>query len=298
METKELKIIDKEYLKNTIINLDKSFLSKKYALITETEAIENKIKKIIGTNNSEQLENPNIDDIIGIRINNINKISKHFVEQLPNPNEADENGLYIIQDKNSIDEVCKFFVCIVVIQDGLKKWAIISSPSPILETEDINFEEEFGYCDNKMIIIGKKSFYNFQELKTYVDEKNIGQSIRTENEGEINGNYYEFFYKIDNKVKVIDVLVGNNGNLYFKYKGQAFYKEEQDNFAQSVINPEGDEQTNNEGNESNEQTNNEGNESNEQTNNEQNNDNEQTNNEGNEDTEQNNDTTENGGNNK
>ena len=158
-------------------------------------------------------------------------------------------------------------MCIVVIQDGLKKWAIISSPSPILETEDINFEEEFGYCDNKMIIIGKKSFYNFQELKTYVDEKNIGQSIRTENEGEINGNYCEFFYKIDNKVKVIDVLVGNNGNLYFKYKGQAFYKkvEEQDNFAQSVINPEGDEQTNNEGNE---------------------------------DTEQNNDTTENGGNNK
>ena len=292
METKELKIIDKEYLKNTIINLDKSFLSKKYALITETEAIENKIKKIIGTNNSEQLENPNIDDIIGIRINNINKISKHFVEQLPNPNEADENGLYIIQDKNSIDEVCKFFVCIVVIQDGLKKWAIISSPSPILETEDINFEEEFGYCDNKMSIIGKKSFYNFQELKTYVDEKNIDQSIRTENEGEINGNYCQFFYKIDNKVKVIDVLVGNNGNLYFKYKGQAFYKkvEKQDNFAQSVINPEGDEQTNNEGNESNE--------SNEQTNNEQNNDNEQTNNEGNEDTEQNNDTTENGGNNK
>ena len=287
METKELKIIDKEYLKNTIINLDKSFLSKKYALITETEAIENKIKKIIGINNSEQLENPNIDDIIGIRINNINKISKHFVEQLPNPNEADENGLYIIQDKNSIDEVCKFFVCIVVVQDGLKKWAIISSPSPILETEDINFEEEFGYCDNKMSIIGKKSFYNFQELKTYVDEKNIDQSIKTENEGETNGNYCEFFYKIDNKVKVIDVLVGNNGNLYFKYKGQVFYKkvEEQDNFAQSVINPESDEQTNNEGNENNEQTNNE-----------QNNDNEQNNNEGNEDTEQNNDTTENGGN--
>ena len=242
METKELKIIDKEYLKNTIINLDKSFLSKKYALITETEAIENKIKKIIGTNNSEQLENPDIDDIIGIRINNINKISKHFVEQLPNPNEADENGLYIIQDKNSIDEVCKFFVCIVVVQDDLKKWAIVSSPSPILETEDINFKTEFGYCKNKEDTVGKQSFYNFNELKTYIISKSVQKQGSTADGGGINGLFCELFYKNNNKVKKIQIIISDGDNLYFKYTEQIFYKKidnsEADTFAQSVINPD------------------------------------------------------------
>ena len=241
MDIKKLKIIDKEYLENTIVNLDKEFLSKKYTLKASTQSIEDKIKKIVGEENFDQLNNDNIDDIIGLRINDINKISKYFIpmDELPNPNVADEEGLYIILDENSIDETCKFFVCTVVKQNNVKKWAIISSPSPILETEDINFREEFQNCKNKEDNKGKLGFASFEILKNYIIDKHIQANGLTEDNGSINGYICDFFYKNNNKIKEITIIITLEGYLYYKFKGETFYKKINDvnTFANCVIDP-------------------------------------------------------------
>ncbi len=241
MEKNKLKIIDKEYLENTIIDLDKNFLSKKYTLKSSTQSIENKIKKIVGEENFDQLNNNNIDDIIGLRISNINKISKYFITmgELPNPNVADEEGLYIILDENSIEETCKFFVCTVVKENNLKKWAIISSPSPILETENIDFEKEFKFCENKQKNINKYCFKNFEELRAFVIDLNDGRNGLTTSGGSINGLFGEFYYKNGNKVKEIQIIIVDSIDIYSKLKEEKFYKkiDDAESFSKTVINP-------------------------------------------------------------
>ena len=118
--------IDKEYLKNSFRNYDKDFLLKKYYLKSNGEEIENNIKKLAEETNE--------------RINK-SKFEKYYLERegdLPNPNEAD-NGIYIVRDEKSIDETCNCFLYTTIeTEDGTKAWKILSAPSYIFETENLD----------------------------------------------------------------------------------------------------------------------------------------------------------------
>lgn len=144
--------IDKEYLKNSFINYDKDFLLKKYYLKSRGEEIENNIKKLAEETNE--------------RINK-SKFEKYYLESegdLPNPNDAD-NGIYIVLDKKSIDETCNCFLYTTIEkEDGTKAWKILSAPSYIFETENLDYVKEFKKYERKDELSGYKCFYNYEDL--------------------------------------------------------------------------------------------------------------------------------------
>ena len=144
--------IDKEYLKNSFINYDKDFLLKKYYLKSEGEKIENNIKELAEETNE--------------RINK-SKFEKYYLnneDELPNPNEAD-NGIYIVRDKKSIDETCNCFLYTTIEkEDGTKAWKIISAPSYVFETENLDYDKEFKKYERKDKYSGYNCFYNYEKL--------------------------------------------------------------------------------------------------------------------------------------
>ena len=153
--------IDKDYLKNSFINYDKDFLLKKYYLKSRGEEIENNIKKLAEETNE--------------RINK-SKFEKYYLENegdLPNPNTAD-NGIYIVLDKKSIDETCNCFLYTTIeTENGTKAWKILSAPSYIFETENLDYVKEFEKYKRKGDLSGYHCFYNYEELFNAM--KRVGQ---------------------------------------------------------------------------------------------------------------------------
>ena len=155
METNLGYFIDKDYLKNSFINYDKDFLFKKYYLKSDGEKIENTLEEFAEETNE-----------------NINKLrfKKYYLESeedLPNPNEADYNGIYIVLDSKSIDEKCNnFLYSVIEKEDNTKTWAVLSTPSYLFETENLDYDKEFEKYKRKNELSGYLCFYNFNSLYT------------------------------------------------------------------------------------------------------------------------------------
>lgn len=174
METNLGYFIDKDYLKNSFINYDKDFLFKKYYLKSDGEKVENALEEFTEETNE--------------KINEL-RFKKYYLESeedLPNPNEADYNGIYIVLDSKSIDEKCNnFLYSVIEKEDGTKTWAILSAPSYLFETENLDYDKEFEKYKRKNELSGHLCFYNFNSL--YLTIKNL-----TNQEG---GRYVWDFYR-------------------------------------------------------------------------------------------------------
>lgn len=176
METNLGYFIDKDYLKNSFINYDKDFLFKKYYLKSDGEKIENSLEEFTKEANE-----------------NINKLrfKKYYLESeedLPNPNEADYNGIYIVLDSKSIDEKCNnFLYSVIEKEDGTKTWVVLSTPSYLFETENLDYDKEFEKYKRKSKLSGCLCFYNFNSLYTTI--KNLT------NQEQESGRYVWDFYR-------------------------------------------------------------------------------------------------------
>lgn len=160
METNLGYFIDKDYLKNSFINYDKDFLFKKYYLKSDGEKIENALKEFT------EETNKNINEL---------RFKKYYLESeedLPNPNEADYNGIYIVLDSKSIDKKYNnFLYSVIEKEDNTKTWAVLSTPSYLFETENLDYDKEFEKYKRKNELSGYLCFYNFNSL--YLTIKNL-----------------------------------------------------------------------------------------------------------------------------
>ena len=212
--------IDKEYLKNSFKNYDKDFLLKKYYLKSRGEEIENNIKKLAEETNE--------------RINK-SKFEKYYLESegdLPNPNYAD-NGIYIVLDKKSIDETCNCFLYTTIeTEDGTKAWKVISAPSYIFETENLDYVKEFEKYKRKDEFSGYKCFYNYDNLFNAI-------KVLT-NQQQTGGRYVHKFFR-NSKYNFEHIEISALGDEA-KYKSldeknsEYIQIDDLDTFAQTVIN--------------------------------------------------------------
>ena len=174
METNLGYFIDKDYLKNSFINYDKDFLFKKYYLKSDGEKVENALEEFTEETNE--------------KFNEL-RFKKYYLEReedLPNPNEADYNGIYIVLDSKSIDEKCNnFLYSVIEKEDGTKTWAVLSTPSYLFETENLDYDKQFEKYKRKNELSGYLCFYNFNSL--YLTIKNL-----TNQDG---GRYVWDFYR-------------------------------------------------------------------------------------------------------
>lgn len=212
--------IDKDYLKNSFKNYDKDFLLKKYYLKSKGEDIENNIKKLAEETNE--------------RINK-SKFEKYYLENegdLPNPNKAD-NGIYIVRDKKSIDETCNCFLYTTIeTEDGTKAWKVISAPSYVFETENLDYVKEFEKYKRKDKYSGYKCFYNydglFNAIKILEDNQQTG------------GRYvHNFFRNSKYNFEYIEIsALGNEAEYKSIDEDNSEYIkiDDLDAFAQTVIN--------------------------------------------------------------
>lgn len=210
--------IDKDYLKNSFINYDKDFLLKKYYLKSKGEGIENNIKELAEETNE--------------RINK-SKFEKYYLEnegELPDPNEAD-NGIYIVRDEKSIDETCNCFLYTTIEkEDGTKAWKILSAPSYIFETENLDYVKEFEKYKRKGDLSGYHCFYNYEELFNAM--KKVGQQP--------DGRYVsDFFRNSEYNFENIEISVLGNETKYKSLDEESSEYipiDDLDSFAQTVIN--------------------------------------------------------------
>ena len=212
--------IDKDYLKNSFKNYDKDFLLKKYYLKSKGEEIENNIKKLAEETNE--------------RINK-SKFEKYYLEnkgKLPNPNTAD-NGIYIVRDEKSIDETCNCFLYTAIeTEDGTKAWKVISAPSYVFETENLDYVKEFEKYKRKDDLSGYKCFYNYDNLfnaiKELVDQQDSS------------GRYvHEFFRNSKYNFERIEISALKTEAKYKsldKENSEYIKIDDLDAFAQTVIN--------------------------------------------------------------
>ena len=212
--------IDKEYLKNSFRNYDKDFLLKKYYLKSNGEEIENNIKELAEETNE--------------RINK-SKFEKYYLESdgdLPNPNTAD-TGIYIVRDEKSIDETCNCFLYTTIeTENGTKAWKILSAPSYVFETENLDYVKEFEKYKRKDDLSGYKCFYNYEKLFNVI-------KILT-NQQQTAGRYvHEFFRNSKYNFERIEIsALGDEA----KYKSldeensEYIQIDDLDTFAQTVIN--------------------------------------------------------------
>ena len=212
--------IDKEYLKNSFINYDKDFLLKKYYLKSKGEEIENNIKKLAEETNE--------------RINK-SKFEKYYLENegdLPNPNEAD-NGIYIVLDKKSIDETCNCFLYTTIEkEDGTKAWKILSAPSYVFETENLDYDKEFEKYKRKDKYSGYQCFYNYDELFNAI-------KILEDNQQTAGRYVHNFFRNSKYNFEYIEISALEAGAKYksLDEKNSEYIKiDDLDAFAQTVIN--------------------------------------------------------------
>lgn len=220
METNLGYFIDKDYLKNSFINYDKDFLFKKYYLKSDGEKIKNTLKEFT----EETAEN----------INEL-RFKKYYLkseEDLPNPNKADYNGIYIILDSKSIDEKCNnFLYSVIEKEDNTKTWAVLSTPSYLFETENLDYDKEFKKYERKSELSGYLCFYNFNSLYTTIKKLAIHQ------DGD--GRYvYDFFRNNEYNFESVKISVTQNDAKYKSNdKADSEYIEVDDlnTFAQTII---------------------------------------------------------------
>lgn len=153
METKTGHFIDKNYLEKSFINYDKDFLLRKYFLKSDGKKIEDALEEI----ETGIIENTNKAKF--------NKYYLESIEGLPDsPEAADYNGIYIVLDSKSIEAECTCFLYSVVEVDGEKKWMVLSAPSYLFETENIDYDKEFLKYKRKNMLSESKCFVNFNGL--------------------------------------------------------------------------------------------------------------------------------------
>lgn len=153
METKIGHFIDKNYLEKSFINYDKDFLLRKYFLKSDGEEIKDALEEI---------------EAGIIESTNKAKLNKYYlksIEGLPALENADYNGIYIVLDSKSTDAECKCFLYSVVeVEEGKKDWMILSAPSYLFETENIDYDKEFLKYKRKNMLSGSTCFSNFTDL--------------------------------------------------------------------------------------------------------------------------------------
>lgn len=153
METKTGHFIDKNYLEKSFINYDKNFLLRKYFLKSDGEEIKDALEEI----ETGIIENTNKAKL--------NKYYLNSIEELPPSAErADYNGIYIVFDSKSADAECKCFLYSVVEVEGKKEWKVLSAPSYLFETENIDYDKEFLKYKRKNMLSESICFYNFNKL--------------------------------------------------------------------------------------------------------------------------------------
>ena len=153
METKTGHFIDKNYLEKSFINYDKNFLLRKYFLKSDGEEIKDALEEI----ETGIIENTNKAKL--------NKYYLNSIEGLPTSAEnADYNGIYIVFDSKSADAECKYFLYSVVEVEGKKEWMVLSAPSYLFETENIDYDKEFLKYKRKNMLSGSTCFFNFAGL--------------------------------------------------------------------------------------------------------------------------------------
>lgn len=167
MENKIESFITKEYLLSQLVNFNKDILADLYYRRSYGESVESKLNTLIGED-----KDLSVNEII----TNLKKMSLHLVDELPMPNseEVDVDGLYIIQDANSVDEKAKQFVYVIKTENGVNKWACISTPSNVFESERIDFNSAFERIYNKYAL--KTSFTTGLLMLEYVKAQNIVQN--------------------------------------------------------------------------------------------------------------------------
>ena len=153
METNTGHFIDKNYLEKSFINYDKDFLLRKYFLKSEGKKIEDALEEI---------------EAGIIESTNKAKFNKYYLESiegLPAIENADYNGIYIVLDSKSIEAECKCFLYSVVeVEEGKKEWMVLSAPSYLFETENIDYDKEFLKYKRKNMLSGSTCFSNFAGL--------------------------------------------------------------------------------------------------------------------------------------
>ena len=153
METKTGHFIDKNYLEKSFINYDKNFLLRKYFLKSDGEEIKDALEEI----ETGIIENTNKA-----------KLNKYYLDSIeglpPSAERADYNGIYIVFDSKSADAECKCFLYSVVEVEGKKEWMVLSAPSYLFETENIDYDKEFLKYKRKNMLSGSTCFFNFAGL--------------------------------------------------------------------------------------------------------------------------------------
>ena len=153
LETKKGFFIDKNYLEKSFINYDKDFLLRKYFLKSEGKKIE------------DALEGIEAGIIESTNKAKFNKYYLESIEGLPAIENADYNGIYIVLDSKSIEAECKYFLYSVVeVEEGKKEWMVLSAPSYLFETENIDYDKEFLKYKRKNMLSGSTCFSNFAKL--------------------------------------------------------------------------------------------------------------------------------------
>ena len=176
METKTGHFIDKNYLEKSFINYDKNFLLRKYFLKSDGEEIKDALEEI----ETGIIENTNKAKL--------NKYYLNSIEKLPSSAEsADYNGIYIVFDSKSADAECKYFLYSVVEVEGKKEWMVLSAPSYLFETENIDYDKEFLKYKRKNILSKSRRFRNFAEL--------YNVTIEAAKDNQIDGRYVWDFYR-------------------------------------------------------------------------------------------------------
>ena len=173
METKTGHFIDKNYLEKSFINYDKNFLLRKYFLKSDGEEIKDALEEI----ETGIIENTNKAKL--------NKYYLNSIEELPSSAErADYNGIYIVFDSKSADAECKCFLYSVVEVEGKKEWMVLSAPSYLFETENIDYDKEFLKYKRKNMLSGSTCFSNFTDLFEKI------KSLTTQIDGRWSWNFY------------------------------------------------------------------------------------------------------------
>ena len=196
METKIGHFIDKNYLEKSFINYDKDFLLRKYFLKSDGEEIKDALEEI----EAGIIENTNKAKL--------NKYYLNSIEELPASAEsADYNGIYIVFDSKSADAECKCFLYSVVEKEGKKEWMVLSAPSYLFETENIDYDKEFLKYKRKNMLSESSCFLNFNKLYEVTKAAAVNQSS--------DGRYvWDFYRNSEYNYEYLNISVTSNTAKY------------------------------------------------------------------------------------
>lgn len=231
MVINKLSIVTKEWVSRNLQLFEKKFLSRKYATIVDL----NKTKKHI----SDTVDNGEfIDDLI----NKKGFTTVNFVDTITNinPNVANPGQLYVVLDKEAIDEDNKYHVFVVDPKDvnDTKAWAEISAPSMISESTNIDFETEFARY--KVMYENPVSFPNWITMRDWI-QANCPYSYQV-GYGASGANGYKADLRYNENFNTVTVYwITNdkkNGSIYINRAIQSSDTSGRDALAQKIINPE------------------------------------------------------------